>query len=118
TIIPPSVVAVVIGPLANVSIGDLFMGMVFPGLLLASFYAIYVVVICVIRPDYGPRSEPGPDDPGLLEKIRITVYAMVPPMLMIFSVLGSLIMGWAAPTEAAALGALCSVALAVFYRRF
>ncbi|AUN96135.1 TRAP transporter large permease [Pseudazoarcus pumilus] len=118
TIIPPSVVAVVIGPLANVSIGDLFMGMVFPGLLLATLYAIYIIAICVIRPEYGPSSEPSPDDPGLWEKIRLTVYALVPPLVMIFSVLGSMIMGWAAPTEAAALGALCSVGLAVFYRRF
>lgn len=117
TIIPPSVVAVVIGPLANVSIGDLFMGMVFPGLLLASLYAIYIIAICIIRPDYGPRSEPSPDDPGFWEKIRITLFALIPPLVMIFSVLGSLIMGWAAPTEAAALGALCSVALTILYGR-
>jgi tripartite ATP-independent transporter DctM subunit len=118
TIIPPSVVAVVLGPLANVSIGDLFMGMVFPGLLLAGSYAVYVVAICIIQPEHGPRSEPSPDDPNFWEKVRITVYALLPPMIMIFSVLGSLIMGWAAPTEAAALGALCSVGLTIFYRRF
>jgi tripartite ATP-independent transporter DctM subunit len=118
TIIPPSVVAVVLGPLANVSIGDLFMGMVFPGLLLAGGYALYVVGICVLRPGHGPRSESSPDDPGFLEKLRITLYALLPPMVMIFAVLGSLIMGWAAPTEAAALGALCSVGLTIFYGRF
>jgi tripartite ATP-independent transporter DctM subunit len=118
TIIPPSVVAVVLGPLANVSIGDLFMGMVFPGLLLALGYSLYIVAICILRPDYGPRSEPSPDDPGFWKKIRVTVYALLPPMIMIFAVLGSLIMGWAAPTEAAALGALCSVGLTIFYGRF
>lgn len=117
TIIPPSVVAVVIGPLANVSIGDLFMGMVFPGLLLAILYAVYIIIICIIRPDYGPPSEASPDDPDFWGKVRITVYALIPPFIMIFSVLGSLIMGWAAPTEAAALGALCSVALTLFYGR-
>jgi tripartite ATP-independent transporter DctM subunit len=118
TIIPPSVVAVVLGPLANVSIGDLFVGMVFPGLLLAAGYLIYIVVICILRPDYGPRSEPSPDDPGFGEKVRITLYALLPPMVMIFAVLGSLIMGWAAPTEAAALGAISSIGLTVFYGRF
>lgn len=118
TIIPPSVVAVVLGPLANVSIGDLFMGMVFPGLLLATLYAVYIIVVCTLNPDYGPSCEPDPDDPGLLEKLRITAHALLPPVVMIFSVLGSLIMGWAAPTEAAALGALCSVGLTIFYGRF
>ena len=56
TIIPPSVVAVVMGPMANVSVGDLFYGMAFPGLLMAGLYLLYIVGVCLIYPEKGPVS--------------------------------------------------------------
>ncbi|MCQ9618185.1 TRAP transporter large permease subunit [Paenalcaligenes niemegkensis] len=118
TITPPSVVAVVIASLANVSVGELFVAIIVPGLMLAGAYMVYIVAICTIKPEYGPRVLPSPDDPSFSQKIRFTLYALVPPLLMVTAVLGSLIMGLAAPTEAAALGALCSFLLTLFYRRF
>lgn len=118
TITPPSVVAVVIASLANVSVGALFVAIIVPGLILAASYVLYILVICTIKPQYGPRIPPGPDDPTFMEKIRLTMYALVPPLLMVIAVLGSLITGLAAPTEAAGLGALCSIFLTLFYRRF
>lgn len=118
TITPPSVVAVVIASLANVSVGELFVAIIIPGLLLAGSYVLYILVICSIKPEYGPRVPPSPDDPSLGERLRFTLYALVPPLIMVTAVLGSLIMGLAAPTEAAALGALCSFFLTIFYRRF
>lgn len=118
TIIPPSIVVVVLGPVANVSVGDLFVGMIFPGLLMAALYLLYIILRCTIDPKAGPRLPRHADEPSLSEKLRITAVALVPPVLMIFAVLGSIMLGWAAPTEAAALGALGAVLLTVAYRSF
>ena len=118
TIIPPSVVAVVMGPLANVSVGDLLYGMVFPGLIMAGLYLIYIFVLCTLYPEKGPRILPEPGDPTFGEKVWISTRNLVPPLFMIFAVLGSILFGWASPTEAAAIGALASVALTVLYGRF
>ncbi|WP_108508619.1 TRAP transporter large permease [Polynucleobacter acidiphobus] len=118
TIIPPSVVAVVMGPLATVSVGDLLYGMVFPGLIMASLYLIYIFTLCVIYPDRGPRIPPEPGEPSFREKIWISTKNLVPPLLMIVAVLGSILFGLASPTEAAAIGAIASVLLTVLYRNF
>lgn len=118
TIIPPSVVVVVLGPIADVSIGDLMVGMIFPGLILSSLYIVYILGLCIIRPEAAPRIEPSDDDPDFVTKLTITVKALVPPLLMIFAVLGSIMLGWAAPTEAAALGAFGAFLLAIAYGRF
>ncbi len=118
TIIPPSVVVVILGPVADVSVGDLFVGMVFPGLLMAGLYLLYILIRCTVDPQAGPRLPRRDDDPSLGAKLRITVVALVPPVLMIFAVLGSIMFGWAAPTEAAGLGALGAILLTLVYRSF
>lgn len=118
TIIPPSVVVVILGPVADVSVGDLFVGMVFPGLLMAGLYLVYILIRCTIDPRAGPRLPRSDDEPPLAAKLRITVVALVPPVLMIFAVLGSIMFGWAAPTEAAGLGAFGAILLTCAYRSF
>jgi tripartite ATP-independent transporter DctM subunit len=118
TIIPPSVVVVVLGPVADVSVGDLFVGMIIPGLMMAAFYVVYILARCTIDPKAGPRLPRQPDDMPFIQKVRVTVIALVPPILMIFAVLGSIMMGWAAPTEAAGLGALGAALLSLIYRTF
>ena len=118
TIIPPSVVAVVIGPLADVSVGDILYGMTFPGLAMAGLYLIYIATRCVINPAFAPAIPPSPDDPGLGEKLWISAKNLVPPVILIFAVLGSILLGWASPTEAAAIGAIASVALTILYGNF
>jgi tripartite ATP-independent transporter DctM subunit len=118
TIIPPSIVVVLLGPVANVSVGDLMFGMLLPGLLMAFLYILFILALCVIWPEAGPRIPPAPDDPSFLEKCRISVVALWPPMLLIAAVLGSIMLGIAAPTEAAALGALGALLLSVFYGDF
>ncbi len=118
TIIPPSVVVVVLGPIANVSIGDLMVGMIFPGLILSSLYIVYILILCTVDRDAGPVVPPSDDDPDLKTKLVITVKALLPPIFMIVAVLGSIMFGIAAPTEAAALGALGAILLTVVYRRF
>ncbi len=118
TIIPPSVVVVVLGPVANVSVGELFVGMLLPGLLMAGLYIGYILIRCILNPSIGPRLPKSDDDPSFSEKVRITVIALAPPVAMIIAVLGSIMFGLAAPTEAAALGALGAMLLSMAYRQF
>jgi tripartite ATP-independent transporter DctM subunit len=103
---------------ANVSIGDLLFGMLFPGLLMAFLYIVYIFLLCTIWPAKGPRIPPSSDDPPFAEKVRISLIALWPPMLLIAAVLGSIFFGIAAPTEAAALGALGALILSVVYGDF
>lgn len=118
TIIPPSVVVVILGPVADVDVGGLFMGMLFPGLMLALLYILYILVRCIIRPQDGQRLPPDENDPPLARKLMITAVALVPPVILIFAVLGTILLGWATPTEAAAMGALGSIVMVIFYRNF
>ena len=118
TIIPPSVVVVILGPVADVDVGGLFMGMLFPGLMLALLYILYILVRCIIRPQDGQRLPPDENDPPLARKLVITAVALVPPVILIFAVLGTILLGWATPTEAAAMGALGSIIMVIFYRNF
>ncbi|MGI9333872.1 MAG: TRAP transporter large permease [Gammaproteobacteria bacterium] len=117
TIIPPSVVVVILGPVADVDVGGLFIGMLFPGLILAGLYILYILIRCTIRPQDGQRLPRGENDPSLAERIRVTAVALVPPLVLIFAVLGTIMLGWATPTEAAAMGALGSVIMSMLYRR-
>jgi tripartite ATP-independent transporter DctM subunit len=107
-----------LGPVADVSVGDLFVGMIFPGLIMAGSYLLYILGRCLLDPAAGPRIPPSPDDPDLASKIRITLSALVPPAVLIFTVLGSIMLGWAAPTEAAGMGALGAILLTLVYRTF
>jgi tripartite ATP-independent transporter DctM subunit len=118
TIIPPSVVVVILAPVADVSVGDLFVGMLIPGLLLAALYIVYIIGRCIIWPEDGPRLPPDPSDPPLLKKLYITATAMLLPLFLIFSVLGTIVLGWATPTEAAAMGAIGTVILTIAYGQF
>jgi tripartite ATP-independent transporter DctM subunit len=118
TIIPPSVLVVILGPVADVDVGALFMGMLFPGLILAGLYILYILVRCIIRPQDGQRLPPDENDPPFLTKLWVTSVALVPPLVLIFAVLGTIMLGWATPTEAAAMGAAGSVIMTMIYRNF
>jgi len=116
TIIPPSVPVVVLAPIAALSIGDLLAGILLPGLLMSSLFILYIVIACGLKPSLAPP-ETEPDGRSFAEKIRITLVALIPPGFLIFTVLGTLFMGLATPTEAAACGSLGVLILAVLYRR-
>jgi tripartite ATP-independent transporter DctM subunit len=118
TIIPPSVVVVILGPVADVDVGSLFVGMLIPGLMLAGLYILYILVLCTVWPHFGPRLPPDENEPSLGEKLMISVRALLPPVFLIAAVLGSIMVGAATPTEAAAMGAFGSVLLTLFYRTF
>ncbi|MDR5860014.1 TRAP transporter large permease subunit [Halomonas eurihalina] len=113
TIIPPTVIVVVYAALAQLSIGALFAAIIVPGLLMLSLFALYIVGRCLLRPQDGPAAVASGDDLPLTEKIGITLRALIPPLLLMFAVLGSLLGGIASPTEAAAVGVAGAVILAI-----
>ncbi|PRY71982.1 TRAP transporter large permease [Halomonas ventosae] len=115
TAIPPSITVVVLGPVAGVSVGSLFSGLLVPGFLMALFFLLYIIGVAYLKPEMAPRIEES-EEVALFEKLRITLVALLPTMALIFVVLGTILMGVATPTEAAACGALGAVVLAMAYR--
>lgn len=117
-LIPPSIMLVVYAPQAGLSIGQMFMGAVFPGLLLSGLYILYIIVRCAINPELGPSIPPEQRTSFSAEKLLRLLKSMVPPVLLIVAVLGTIFSGIAPPTEAAAVGSLAAILLAVAYRKF
>ncbi|HOO37813.1 MAG TPA: TRAP transporter large permease subunit [Deltaproteobacteria bacterium] len=117
-LIPPSIMLVVYGPQAGISIGQMFMGAVFPGLILASLYILYVVVRCHLNPELGPSLPPDQITPHSAKKIIRLLKSLLPPILLILAVLGTIFSGIAPPTEAAAVGCLAAILLTIAYRKF
>ena len=118
-LIPPSIMLVSMGSYAEVSVGKIFFAAIVPGLLLSLCYIIYVMIICHIHPDYGPAmSEQELAEMPLKQRITGSLINLVPPLILIFGVLGSIFGGFATPTEAAGVGALFSLILAIFYKQF
>ena len=109
-LIPPSIMLVIMSDQLAISLGDLFMGALFPGLLLGAFYIIYIVVYGLIS----PKSMPIPDDhePVTAKALLDVAKSVVPPMGLILLVLGSIFFGLATPTEASGLGAMGATFLA------
>jgi tripartite ATP-independent transporter DctM subunit len=108
TLIPPSVVFIMYGLTAGVSIGELYAAGVVPGLMLAAMYIAYIVIRCQQRPEFAPAASEAELAISLREKIGL-LHELVVPALVAFSVLGSLYFGWATPTEAAGVGVLGAV---------
>ncbi len=117
-LIPPSLVLVVLSSQVGVSVGDLFKGALIPGLLLAGLYAVYVLVAAFLRPELAPALPPEARTVRGAALARRVMVAIVPPVVLIFAVLGSIFYGFATPTEAGAVGAFGACVLAVFNRRF
>ncbi len=118
TIIPPSIVVIIYASIAEISIGELFAGIMIPGGLMVAFFLIYVVVRSALRPQDGPPVSREITDIPLGEKLSRTFTALVPAVALIFAVLGAILAGIASPTEAASVGAIGAVLLTVLYREF
>ncbi len=116
-IIPPSVVLVVLADQLGVSVGDLFVGSLIPGIMLAGLYAVYVAIIAIVRPQAAPALPAAVRDISGGELMKRVVVAMLPPLVLILLVLGSIMVGLATPTEAGALGAVGAMLLAAANRR-
>jgi len=116
-LIPPSVMLVIYGPMARVSVGRLFFGAMGPGLLLSALYIIYVAVRCYLEPSLAPTIPPEERAVPLSRKLKLVAISLLPPVFIIASVLGVIYMGIAPPTEAAAIGSLAALILTIVYRR-
>ena len=115
-IIPPSLVLLLLGPVMEVPIGDMFVGAVFPGLLLVGLYCLFIVVSSFFSTRHVPRyHDQGPDfDLAFLIKL---MRALLPPLFLILAVLGTIFAGIATPTESGSMGALGAVILTAFNGR-
>ena len=111
-IIPPSVVLVVLADQMGISVGDLFLGALTPGIGLASLYALYVIVVAWLKPESAPALPIEAREIEGQSLIGRVFKALLPPLFLILVVLGSIFMGIATPTEAGALGAVGAMLLA------
>ena len=134
-IIPPSIILVLLGDVLStayqqaqldmgifspdtVSVGDLFIGALIPGLMLVGMYALYILLLTFIKPNAVPaipESEREQNWPQLLMQV---IKALIPPIALIIAVLGSILIGAATPTEAASVGAMGAIVLAITQRQF
>ncbi|MDA9090276.1 TRAP transporter large permease subunit [Pelagibacteraceae bacterium] len=116
-LIPPSIMLVVMGPIMEIPVTDLFAAAIIPGIMLAFLYAGYVTIRCYLNPSLGPvlpmemRAES-------MKAVWVEFFkGLVPPALLVFAALGSILFGYATPTEAAGCGAVGSLLLALAYRK-
>ena len=118
-IIPPSIVLVLIGDIVGVSVGDLFMGAVFPGFVLVLLYIFYIMLVSFFRPEYAPATPQSELTKYTSKKLFFKVLrALFPPLFLMVAVLGSIFAGIATPTEAAAVGAVGSTLLTIANGKF
>ena len=116
-IIPPSVVLIVLADQLQVSVGDLFLGALTPGLMLAGMYALYVVGVAFFNKEAAPALPPEARAHSVGELAMRVALVMIPPLALILLVLVSILVGVATPTEAGALGAVGAMGLAALNRR-
>jgi len=116
-LIPPSMLLIVLGAVAGISVGQLFIGAIGPGLLLSSLYMIYIFILCRIKPSLGP---PVPKDEMDDLGVRFVrgLASVTPPIILMGVVLGSIFFGIATPSEAGAIGAFAALILMVCYGKF
>ncbi|MGI9225650.1 MAG: TRAP transporter large permease [Woeseiaceae bacterium] len=129
-IIPPSIILVMLGDVMTsayqqaqlemgifapktVSVGDLFAGALLPGLLLVALYIVYLVITALLKPAVMPAYERSADDTVSVTQV---LRALLPPLVLIFAVLGSILSGVATPTEAAGVGGMGALLLALMRR--
>ncbi|MBM1174288.1 TRAP transporter large permease [Microvirga arabica] len=115
-LLPPSVLLILYGATAGVSVPKLYAGALFPGLMLAALYTFYVIVRCALNPSLAPKLPAEERRVPLAKVVWSLATSFFPLALLILSVLGAIFFGIATPTEAAAVGALGSLLLAAAYR--
>ena len=116
-IIPPSIILVLLGDVVGVPVGRLFMGAFVPGMVLIALFIIYILIIALLRPSYAPplnRANTGAENGSLTGKV---IKSLIPPLLLMMAVLGSIFFGFASPTESAAVGAIGAMVLAVMHKK-
>ncbi|WP_367278629.1 TRAP transporter large permease subunit [uncultured Sulfitobacter sp.] len=114
-LIPPSIMLVIMADQMALSVGDLFMAAVFPGIIIGGLYLLYIFIIALIKPDVAPVPE-GAKAPDW-EAVKAVLIAVIPTLGLILAVLGSIFAGITTPTEASGVGALGATLLALGYRK-
>ena len=114
-LIPPSIMLVLMADQLSLSVGDLFMGAVFPGIILAGFYGGHIVIYSLLKPENVPLSSERKKLSWTV--VRQVLKTIIPPLLLIFAVLGSIFYGVATPTEASGVGALGATLLALWNKK-
>jgi len=118
TIIPPSIILIIYGAEAQVSIAGLFIGGIGPGLVLSGLYIAYIVIRSILNPEMAPPiSREEASKYTARQKLRMTVVSVVPTLFLIVAVLGTIFLGVATPTEAAGLGSFGAILISAAYRR-
>ena len=115
-LIPPSIMLVIMGDQLSIPILDLFMGAVFPGLILGFLYIVYILVYCKINPDKAPLAVDHKE--ATLKDVINALIDIIPPAALIFLVLGSIFFGIATVTEASAFGAMGATLIAILYKHY
>ncbi len=112
-LIPPSIMLVIMADLLSRSVGNLFVAAIIPGFMLSGMYMVYIIILCVLRPDLAPKlpARMGPQNP--LDFCIMLLRSFIPPVFLIACVLGSILAGLATPTEAAGVGAFGAIVLAL-----
>ncbi|GAX38566.1 TRAP transporter large permease [Nodularia sp. NIES-3585] len=116
-IIPPSVVLVVLGDQLGISVGDLFLGSLIPGLMMSGAFALHVLIVAFLKPDLAPALPAEVREIGGKALGKRIFQVMLPPLILILLVLGSIFFGFATPTEAGAVGCAGAIALAAANRK-
>ena len=116
-LIPPSIMLILYAPMAGVSVLQMFAGAVVPGMLLGLLYIVYILIRCAINPSMGP-SMPPEERLGVFtrESLIDGLKYLIPPLFLVFLVLGSIFFGVASPTEAGAVGAIGATLLGLVYK--
>ena len=118
-LIPPSIMLVILGSYAQISVGQLFAAALGPGLLLAGLYALYCGVLTFFRPDLGPPvSEDELGQTNRAEILKLVIKMAFPPIVLVIGVMGSIFAGWATTTEAASVGAFLTFLMVIAYGKF
>lgn len=115
-LIPPSIMLIFMAHLLQQKLGTLFVAAVVPGLLLAGLYLLYILIACRIRPSLAPPLPHSERPASLTALLTLTFVGLVPPVFLVFLVLGSILFGWTTPTEAAGVGAAGALFLAAIFK--
>jgi tripartite ATP-independent transporter DctM subunit len=115
-LIPPSILLIVYGATAGVSVVRLYAGAFLPGFLLAGMYMVYVIARAMINPKLAPKLPKAESDVPFVQVLWELLTSFVPLAVLIMAVLGAIVFGWATPSEAAAVGSLGALVLAALYR--
>lgn len=117
-LIPPSIMLIIYGPVAWISVGKLFMAAFMPGFLLSGLYILYIAIRAYLQPSMAPSAADEGRDIPFIQKTKMLFFALGPTAILILSVMGAIYFGLASPTEAAAVGSAVATLLTIAYGRF